>query len=156
MGYASGYGKRGLGRYQDMKVHTASPAQIMIMLYDGAIRFTQQAKRKIQEKDFEAKGVLISKTQAIIDELMNSLDFSLAPELCSRLQQLYIYLNERLSNANVNMEADALDEVIELLGTLRDGWKMALASLPQDPTVQRLKDGSETPPPGGGGSGSGG
>ena len=126
-----------------MKVHTASPAQIMIMLYDGAIRFTQQAKRKIQEQDYESKGVLISKTQAIIDELMNSLDFSLAPDLCSQLQQLYIYINERLSTANVNMDTAALDEVVELLGTLRDGWKSALASLPQDPTVQRLKDGAE-------------
>ncbi len=48
MGYGSGYGKKGLGRYQDMKVQTASPAQIMIMLYDGAIRFSLQAKKKIE------------------------------------------------------------------------------------------------------------
>ena len=90
MGYGSGYGKKGLGRYQDMKVQTASPAQIMIMLYDGAIRFTLQAKKKLEEKDFEGKGIFISKTQAIVDELMNSLNFSIAPELCENLQQLYI------------------------------------------------------------------
>ena len=57
MSYGSGYGKKGLGRYQDMKVHTASPAQIMIMLYDGAIRFSLQAKKKIEERDFEGKGI---------------------------------------------------------------------------------------------------
>jgi flagellar protein FliS len=140
MGYGSGYGKKGLGRYQDMKVQTASPAQIMIMLYDGAIRFSLQAKKKIEEKDFEGKGVFISKTQAIIDELMNSLDFNIAPELCSNLQQLYIYINERLTHANIKMEADAMNEVIELLNTLRDGWKQALAS-DQDPTVKKLNDG---------------
>ena len=46
MGYGSGYGKKGLGRYQDKKVQTASPAQIMIMLYDGAIRFSPPSKEK--------------------------------------------------------------------------------------------------------------
>ena len=140
MGYGSGYGKKGLGRYQDMKVQTASPAQIMIMLYDGAIRFSLQAKKKIEEKDFEGKGVFISKTQAIIDELMNSLDFNIAPELCTNLQQLYIYINERLTAANIKMDMDAMNEVIELLNTLRDGWKQALAS-EQDPTVKKLNDG---------------
>ena len=140
MGYGSGYGKKGLGRYQDMKVQTASPAQIMIMLYDGAIRFSLQAKKKIEEKDYEAKGVFISKTQAIIDELMNSLDFTIAPELCTNLQQLYIYINERLTHANINLEADSMDEVIQLLNTLRDGWKQALAS-EADPTVTKISEG---------------
>jgi flagellar protein FliS len=136
MGYGSGYGKKGLGRYQDMKVQTASPAQIMIMLYDGAIRFTLQAKKKLEEKDFEGKGIFISKTQAIVDELMNSLNFSIAPELCENLQQLYIYMNERLSEANIKCDPEVLDEVIGLLNTLRDGWKQALASEPEDPTSQ--------------------
>ena len=143
MSYGSGYGKKGLGRYQDMKVQTASPAQIMLMLYDGAIRFSLQAKKKIEEKDFEGKGILISKTQAIIDELMNSLDFNVAPELCASLQQLYIYINERLSDANIKLDPEAIEEVVGLLNTLRDGWKQALASESQDPTVKRLQEGKE-------------
>jgi flagellar protein FliS len=112
----------------------------MIMLYDGAIRFSLQAKKKIEERDYEAKGVFISKTQAIIDELMNSLDFTVAPELCTNLQQLYIYVNERLTHANINLDAQAMDEVIQLLNTLRDGWKQALAS-DNDPTVTKLSEG---------------
>ena len=142
MGYGSGYGKKGLGRYQDMKVQTASPAQIMIMLYDGAIRFSLQAKKKIEEKDFEGKGVFISKTQAIIDELMNSLDFTIAPDLCTNLQKLYIYINERLTHANIQLDPEAMDEVIQLLNTLRDGWKQALASDP-DPTVTKISEGDD-------------
>jgi flagellar protein FliS len=140
MSYGSGYGKKGLGRYQDMKVHTASPAQIMIMLYDGAIRFSLQAKKKIEEKDYEGKGIFISKTQAIIDELMNSLDFNVLPELCGRLQQLYIYMNEKLTEANIKLQADSIDEVVNLLTTLRDAWKEALASEGQDPTVKKSSD----------------
>ena len=142
MGYGSGYGKKGLGRYQDMKVQTASPAQIMIMLYDGAIRFSLQAKKKIEERDFEGKGVFISKTQAIIDELMNSLDFTIAPDLCTNLQKLYIYINERLTHANIQLDPEAMDEVIQLLNTLRDGWKQALAS-DSDPTVTKISEGDD-------------
>ena len=142
MGYGSGYGKKGLGRYQDMKVQTASPAQIMIMLYDGAIRFSLQAKKKIEEKDFEGKGDFISKTQAIIDELMNSLDFTIAPDLCTNLQKLYIYINERLTHANIQLDPEAMDEVIQLLNTLRDGWKQALAS-DADPTVTKISEGDD-------------
>jgi flagellar protein FliS len=140
MSYGSGYGKKGLGRYQDMKVHTASPAQIMIMLYDGAIRFSLQAKKKIEEKDYEGKGIFISKTQAIIDELMNSLDFNVLPELCGRLQQLYIYMNEKLTEANIKLHAESIDEVVNLLTTLRDAWKEALVSEGQDPTVKKSSD----------------
>ena len=121
------YGKKRLGRYQDMKIQTASPEQIMIMLYDGAIRFSLQAKKKMSEKDYEGKGIFISKTQAIIDELMNSLDFNIAPELCTNLQQLYIYINERLTEANIKLTEEPIDEVVGLLNTLRDGWKQALA-----------------------------
>ena len=142
MGYGSGYGKKGLGRYQDMKVQTASPAQIMIMLYDGAIRFSLQAKKKIEERDYEGKGVFISKTQAIIDELMNSLDFTIAPELCTNLQKLYIYINERLTHANIQLDPEAMGEVIQLLNTLRDGWKQALAS-DADPTVTKINEGED-------------
>ena len=80
------------------------------------------------DKDFEGKGIFISKTQAIIDELMNSLDFSIAPDLCSNLQQLYIYINEKLTEANIKLDIEALDEVVGLLNTLRDGWKQALAT----------------------------
>ena len=128
-----GYGKKQLGRYQDMKIQTASPEQIMIMLYDGAIRFSLQAKKKMVEKDFEGKGIFISKTQAIIDELMNSLDFSIAPDLCSNLQQLYIYINEKLTEANIKLDIEAIDEVVGLLNTLRDGWKQALATNASQP-----------------------
>ena len=71
---------------------------------------------------------------------MNSLDFTIAPELCTNLQQLYIYINERLTHANINLEASSMDEVIQLLNTLRDGWKQALAS-EADPTVTKISEG---------------
>lgn len=125
-------------RYRAVKVQTASPAQIMLMLYDGAIRFAQIAQQKIKAKDIAAKGVYINKTQAIISELMGSLDFSVSPELCERLEQLYLYIMDQLTEANVHLKVEPLDVVIELLNTLRSAWGEALESLPQDPTAQRI------------------
>ena len=131
------YGSSNLQRYKAVKIQTASPAQIMIMLYDGAIRFSLVAKKKIEEKDYAAKGTYIGKVQAIVSELMSSLDFSIAPELCSRLEQLYIYIIEQLTISNLELKTEPLDVVVELLKTLRDGWSEALTSLPTDPTIGR-------------------
>lgn len=133
----NGYAQSSFQRYRAVKIQTASPAQIMIMLYDGAIRFALIAKKKIEEKDYAAKGTYIGKVQAIISELMSSLDFSIAPELCTQLEQLYIYMMEQLTDANLNLKVDNLDVVVRLLRTLRDGWSEALGSLPADPTAGR-------------------
>lgn len=136
------YGKNGFAqnsyqRYRAVKIQTASPAQVMLMLYDGAIRFAHVARQKIEAGDLPGKGTYIGKVQAIVAELMSSLDFSVAPELCARLQQLYIYMMEQLTEANVKVATGPLDVVINLLTTLRDGWAEAIKSLPSDPTVGR-------------------
>ena len=141
----NGYGQSSFQRYRAVKIQTASPAQIMIMLYDGAIRFALIARKKIDEKDYAAKGTYLGKVQAILSELMSSLDFSVAPELCERLEQLYLYMMERLTKANLDLDTQPVDEVVELLKTLRDGWNEALVSLPNDPTAGRTPTGGSRP-----------
>jgi len=135
----NGYGSNNLQRYRAVKIQTASPAQVMVMLYDGAIRFALIAKKKIGEKDYAAKGTYIGKVQAIVSELMSSLDFSIAPELCTRLEQLYIYMIEQLTLANLELKTEPIDTVVGLLKTLREGWSEALESLPVDPTVGKAR-----------------
>ncbi len=137
----NGYGESNFQRYRAVKIQTASPAQIMLMLYDGAIRFALIGKKKIEEKDYAGKGTYIGKVQAIVSELMSSLDFSVAPELCQRLEQLYLYMMERLTAANLDLDTEAIDEVVGLLKTLREGWNEALTSLPQDPTTHHTPNG---------------
>lgn len=143
----NGYGQSNLQRYRAVKIQTASPAQIMLMLYDGAIRFTQIAKKKIEEGDYSGKGTYIGKVQAIISELMSSLDFSIAPELCTQLQQLYMFMMEKLTEANIHVKTEPLDTVTNLLSTLRDGWGQALTSLPSDPTVGKTATAVTQPVP---------
>ncbi|MEE2787580.1 MAG: flagellar export chaperone FliS [Myxococcota bacterium] len=141
----NGYGQSSFQRYRAVKIQTASPAQIMLMLYDGAIRFALIARKKIDEKDYAAKGTYLGKVQAILSELMSSLDFSVAPELCERLEQLYLYMMERLTKANLELDTQPVDEVVELLKTLREGWNEALTSLPNDPTAGRTPSGGNRP-----------
>jgi len=141
----NGYGQSSFQRYRAVKIQTASPAQIMLMLYDGAIRFALIARGKIEEKDYAAKGAYIGKVQAIVSELMSSLDFSVAPELCERLEQLYLYIMEQLTAANLEMKTEPIDLSVELLKTLREGWNEALTSLPSDPTAGRTPTGGKRP-----------
>ncbi len=131
----NGYNQSSFQRYRAVRIQTASPAQVMLMLYDGAIRFARTAKQKIETGDLAGKGTYLGKVQAIISELMSSLDFSVAPELCEQLEQLYMFMIEQLTEANLQLEVAPVDTVIELLETLRDGWGQALGSLPGDPTA---------------------
>lgn len=146
----NGYGRSSFQRYRAVKIQTASPAQVMLMLYDGAIRFAHVAQRKLAENDMPGKGTYLGKVQAIVSELMSSLDHTVAPELCERLQSLYAYMMERLSHANLKRESEPIDEVIALLTTLREGWSEALQSLGEDPTTHRARQTRATgvlPPP---------
>ena len=98
-------------------------------------------KEEDRGEDYAAKGTYISKVQAIVSEAHEQLDFSMAPELCERLEQLYLYMMERLTEANLELTTEPLDEAVNLLKTLREGWNEALTSLPQDPTTNRKPTG---------------
>src|SRR5205807_6185566 len=88
--------------YLRSKVLTATPEQLQLMLYDGAIRFAEQAKAGLHKKDFEASYNAISRAQKIIAELSSSLKHDLAPELCVKLSSLYNFVYRKLMDANVD------------------------------------------------------
>jgi len=111
--------------YQNVDAQTASPAHILLRLYEGAIRFTREAQQAIKDKKPAKKGVLICKTMAIIDELNTALDHDQAPELCSKLERLYVYMLDQLSLANLKMDPEPLDQVLHHLTVLYEAWQQA-------------------------------
>lgn len=115
--------------YKAVKTRTASPGQVLLMLYDGAIRFAKQAREAIVAGDPALKGRHIHRTMAIIDEFIAALDHEAAPEFCANIEQLYLYLNDRLLYANAHMDIAAVDEVIDHLVKLRDAWEQAVAQV---------------------------
>ena len=101
--------------YLKTKVLTASPAELRLMLLDGAIRFSEQARRGYESKDFESAFDGTTKAQAILLELINALRPDQAPELCKRLSALYTFMYTSLVQASTTRDVALVDEVIQLL-----------------------------------------
>ena len=110
-------------QYQKTQVTTASREKILLMLYEGAIRFTKQARIAMNEKKIADKGKYISKTTAIISELMATLDFKVGGQLAQDLENLYIFMIDKLIEANIQNKTEPLDQVEKLLNTLYSAWK---------------------------------
>jgi flagellar protein FliS len=115
--------------YLRAKVMTATPEQLQLMLYDGAIRFAEQAKVALGKSDYEASYNALSRAQKIIAELSGSLKHDLAPELCGKLSSLYNFVYRKLLEANVDHEVEPLDEALGILRYQRETWAMLLNQL---------------------------
>lgn len=99
------------------------------MLLDGAIRFSEQARAGLEEKNFERAYEGITRTQAILLELLNGLDPRHGDELCKRLSGLYTYMYTRLVAANSLRDVTIVEEVCKLLGYERETWVMLMDKL---------------------------
>ena len=112
-----------VSQYRTNNIDTASPAQIVVKLYDGAVRFMRQASAAIEAKDFAKKGVALSKAHAIVSELQATLNPDHAPELCRELDRLYEYVLYCITEANVHAKLEPLEPAIQVMNQLRIGWE---------------------------------
>lgn len=119
----------GLGAYKKTSVNTASKEQVLLMLYQAAIRNTKKAIEAIEENRIAEKGELIGKLQDIIIELSNSLDFEAGGKLAEDLSALYDYIIHSSTQANIKIDPEPLHGVLSVLNTLYDGWREAVKSL---------------------------
>ncbi|MBI4795051.1 MAG: flagellar export chaperone FliS [Deltaproteobacteria bacterium] len=110
-------------QYVSTQVSTADRLQLVVMLYDGAITFLNQAKEKMAAQDAAGKGLYLGKALDIIAELNASLNFQEGKEVAANLFHLYNFMTAHLTRANLNWDAAALDDVIKMLGQLRDAWE---------------------------------
>ncbi len=112
---------RGYDAYAKNKILTASPAELTLMLYEGAIKFCNIAIAAIEEKDIEKAHNNITKVENIIAEFLSTLDhkYSVAQDF----ENVYNYLMERLLEANLKKDKEILEEVLTHLRTMRDTWK---------------------------------
>ncbi|MDK2955826.1 MAG: flagellar secretion chaperone FliS [Desulfovibrionales bacterium] len=108
--------------YLATQVNTTSQGQLLIMLYDAAIKFLKQAKVYIEKRDYAQKGILISKALEIVGELSKSLNRNQGGELSANLLHLYFYCQSKLLKANLKMDIDLIDEVIAILAGLRSAF----------------------------------
>lgn len=109
--------------YQKTQVTTASREKILLMLYEGAIRFVKHAQVSMQEKKIAEKGKYISKATAILSELMATLDFKVGGQLAIDLENLYVFMIDKLIEGNINNDVECLKQVEGILRTLYSAWQ---------------------------------
>ena len=123
-------GYQALSTYRRQQIETASPGQLIVMLYDGAIRHCQSAQSAIASGDKAAAHRHLLKAQDIVAELMASLDMEAGGELATRLLQLYDFIHRRLVEANVRKDTEAIQDAVQLLSGLREAWAQVATASP--------------------------
>ena len=128
--------------YRKVATQTASPGQLVLMLYDGAIRFSEQALAGFEHRgDPLAFNQTINnnlhRAQAIIMELNAVLNMARGGEVAFNLRRLYLYMDRRLREANIRKQKEPIVEVIMRLRVIRDSWEEMLRKGPQDANKER-------------------
>lgn len=124
----------GYNQYQQNQIATASREQILLMLYDGAIRFCKQAVSAIKNDNIAEKGKYIGKAMAIISEFSTSLDHEIGGEIAKNLDALYAYMLSELTKANIQNETKPIDNTCNMLCELRATWAEAIDITNQNAT----------------------
>lgn len=117
--------KNAYAAYNNSKILTASPAELTLMLYDGAIKFANMAIVAIEKDDVEKAHNNIRKTERIIVEFQTTLDHKYP--VAKDFDAVYTYLIQRLREANLKKDSEILEEVLKHLRTMRDAWKEVMA-----------------------------
>jgi flagellar biosynthetic protein FliS len=124
-------------RYREEQVNGLSQKELILMLYDGALKFTAGARDAFGKKDFATSYKFIVKARDIVTELLCILNVDQGGEVAMNLQRLYVYVIGRLTEANFTHEVPLLDNVLTILQNLRSAWaevdfEKALASVMPD------------------------
>lgn len=121
---------KGAQAYLQTQVQSRTPVELVVMLYDGAIKFLSQASDAMATGDLVAKRHALSRGLAIVQELQHMLNMEAGGEIAERLDGIYTYVLGRCYEANAQRETAGLDEAIRLLTPLRDAWGEIAGQVP--------------------------
>ena len=123
----AGYGQN---QYLKTQITTADGLKVIILLYEGAIKFLSSAQEGIREKDIPKRHNNIYRVLDILVELRNSLNFSQGGEIATSLNALYSFMDRHLTTANIQNDAQKIQDVINMLSSLKGAWE-TIASRPE-------------------------
>ncbi len=118
--------------YLRTKIMTASPEELRLMLYDGALKFCRQARGALEAGNFDDSYHNLMRAQKIVLELSTSLKPDMAPDLCSKLSALYTYIYRKLIDANMNRNPADVDTAVKLLEYERETWVLLMKRLSEE------------------------
>ena len=111
-----------INTYRNHAVQTASPLQLIVMLYDGALRFIEAGRDAMARRDLFEQNQQLQKAQNIVSELTASLDLQKGGEVAANLFSLFTFVSGRLVSANIEDDPHYLDEAVKVLAPLRESW----------------------------------
>jgi flagellar protein FliS len=115
--------QQGMNAYRRTEVQSRTALELVVLLYDGALRFLAMTREAMGRKDIAARRDATSRLLAIIAQLQSTLDVEQGGEVAVRLDALYAYATRRILDASLGNDPAPLDEVRRILETLRDGWQ---------------------------------
>lgn len=124
--------KNAYQKYKNTSIQSASKEKLLLMLYEGAIRFVKQAIKATEEKNIAERGYNIGKAFDIIMELNNTLDHKVGGDIAKNLEQLYMFLMEQFTKANISGTTEPLQASLKVLENLYEGWVQAVEKLKKD------------------------
>ena len=116
--------------YMRNKIMTATPGELTLMLYEGAVKFGNISIKAIEDGDMETAHTNIIKVQNIIDEFRRTLDFKYP--VAQDFENVYSYLSKRLIEANIHKDKEIMEEVVKHLRSMRDNWKEVMKKAAQE------------------------
>ena len=119
--------------YLESRVLTASPAELVLMVYDYALKSVREARHALAAGNIQGRSTAIGKAIVAVAELDRALDHTAASDVGRRLAELYVYFRQRLTEANIRQQDAPLAEVESLLAGLSDAWKTSLEPRGQKP-----------------------
>jgi flagellar protein FliS len=109
-------------RYQEIEIKTATPLELVVMLYDAAIANLHKAQEHLAAREIAPRTRCLNKVSAILTELQANLNFEAGGTVAPSLERLYRYMRDRIIQANLRQDAAPLKEVVKLLSSLRSAW----------------------------------
>jgi len=113
--------------YRENGILTQPREKLVVMLYEGAINFLKRAAAAMEAGNCEDKAKYVQKAQAIVDELNVALDVEAGGEVAANLRRLYLFMTTHLNQANIRQDPQLIQDVIDLLQDLNEGWKAIIA-----------------------------
>lgn len=129
--------KNAYQKYKTTAVTSASREKLLLMLYEGCIRFVKAGIKACEEKNIAARGENIGRAFDIIMELNNTLDHKVGGDISKNLEQLYMFITEQFTKANITGDPQYLQNALKIIETLHDGWKQAVEKIKKDGEITK-------------------
>lgn len=124
--------KNAYQKYKTTSIQSASREKLLLMMYEGAIKFIKKAIIASEQNQIAERGVNIGRAYDIILELNNTLDHKVGGDISKNLEQLYMFMTDQLTKANISGDPKYLKDCLKILETLYEGWQKAVEQIKKD------------------------